>query len=266
MAEEAVVVVFDFDRTLIDGDSDNWVVTEMGLTQLFRELRSTMPWISLMNRMMMELHSKGKTVEDIEECLRRMPLHPRVIESIRAAHGYGCDLRIISDANQFFIETILKRHGLLGCFSEIVTNPAFVDAEGRLNIVPFHDSASSPHGCNLCPSNMCKGLVLKRIQAADSEFMKRRYVYLGDGRGDYCPCLRLGTRDFVMPRKSFPLWNLIFNDQMLIKAVIHEWSDREELAGVLLDIIDRILTDENTRTGLMALPDNGGKTTQVSYP
>lgn len=67
-----------------------------------------------------------------------------------------CDLRIISDANQFFIETILKRHGLLGCFSEIVTNPAFVDAEGRLNIVPFHDSASSPHGCNLCPSNMCK--------------------------------------------------------------------------------------------------------------
>lgn len=48
MGKVAVVVVFDFDRTLIDGDSDNWVVTEMGLTQLFHELHRTMPWTSLM--------------------------------------------------------------------------------------------------------------------------------------------------------------------------------------------------------------------------
>ncbi|KAK3439006.1 hypothetical protein EUGRSUZ_C03661 [Eucalyptus grandis] len=265
MADTAAVV-FDFDRTLIDGDSDNWVVTEMGLTQLFRELYSTMPWTSLMNRMMVELHTQGKAAEDIEECLKRMPLHPRVIESIRAAHRNGCDLRIISDANRFFIETILKHHGLLDCFTEIVTNPAFVDAEGRLNIVPFHDSADSPHGCSLCPPNMCKGLVLKRIQAADSEIRNRRYIYLGDGKGDYCPCLKLGTRDFVVPRKSFPLWKLIFNDQTLIKAVIHEWSDGEELAAILLDIIDRILMDENTRTGLTASPDDGCKTTPVSNP
>ncbi|KAF8036379.1 hypothetical protein BT93_C2176 [Corymbia citriodora subsp. variegata] len=164
------------------------------------------------------------------------------------------------------METILKQHGLLGCFTEIVTNPAFVDAEGRLNIVPFHDSASTPHGCNLCPPNMCKGLVLKRIQAADSEFRKRRYIYLGDGKGDYCPCLRLGAQDFVVPRKSFPLRNLIYNKQALIKAVIHEWSNGEELAAVLLDIIDRILIDENSRTEVMASPDNGCKTTPVSYP
>ncbi|KAF8036380.1 hypothetical protein BT93_C2176 [Corymbia citriodora subsp. variegata] len=216
--------------------------------------------------MMVELHSQGKAAEDIEVCLKRMPLHPRVIESIQAAHRNGCDLRIISDANQFFIETILKQHGLLGCFTEIVTNPAFVDAEGRLNIVPFHDSASTPHGCNLCPPNMCKGLVLKRIQAADSEFRKRRYIYLGDGKGDYCPCLRLGAQDFVVPRKSFPLRNLIYNKQALIKAVIHEWSNGEELAAVLLDIIDRILIDENSRTEVMASPDNGCKTTPVSYP
>lgn len=43
-----IVVIFDFDRTIIDGDSDNWVVTEMGLTQLFNDLRSTVPWNSLM--------------------------------------------------------------------------------------------------------------------------------------------------------------------------------------------------------------------------
>ena len=42
------VVVFDFDRTIIDGDSDNRVITEMGLTGLFNKLRSNLPWNSLM--------------------------------------------------------------------------------------------------------------------------------------------------------------------------------------------------------------------------
>lgn len=43
-----VLVVFDFDRTIIDSDSDNLVVTEMGLTPLFKQLRSSTPWNALM--------------------------------------------------------------------------------------------------------------------------------------------------------------------------------------------------------------------------
>ena len=70
--------------------------------------------------------------------------------------NFRCDLRILSDANQFFIEKILEHHGLLGCFSKIYTNPSFVDEEGRLRILPYYDSTLSPHGCSLCPSNLCK--------------------------------------------------------------------------------------------------------------
>jgi pyridoxal phosphate phosphatase PHOSPHO2 len=65
---------------------------------------------------------------------------------------------VVSDANTFFIETVLAHHGALGCFSEISTNPASVDADGRLRISPYHDSAAAPHGCSLCPDNMCKVL------------------------------------------------------------------------------------------------------------
>jgi len=38
---------------------------------------------------MMELHSKGKTINDIEEVLQKIPLHPRVIPAIKAAHDSG---------------------------------------------------------------------------------------------------------------------------------------------------------------------------------
>lgn len=68
---------------------------------------------------------------------------------------FRCDLKVVSDANTFYIETILKHHGLYDCFSEIISNPAFVNEEGKLRIFPYHDLAS-PHGCDLCPPNMCK--------------------------------------------------------------------------------------------------------------
>lgn len=46
-----IVVVFDFDKTIIDSDSDNWVVDELGATDLFNDLLPTMPnWNSLMVR------------------------------------------------------------------------------------------------------------------------------------------------------------------------------------------------------------------------
>ncbi|KAK3004575.1 hypothetical protein RJ639_018536 [Escallonia herrerae] len=238
-----MMVVFDFDRTVIDDDSDRWVVVEMGLAPLFNQLRSTLPWNSLMDRMMKELHSKGKTVEDIAECLKRVPLHPRVITAIKSAHSLGCNLKVLSDANQFFIETILKHYGVYGCFSEVITNPTLVDGEGRLRIFPYHDSASSPHSCNLCPQNLCKGLEIERIRACSSDNGKKRFIYLGDGRGDICPSLKLGEGDNLMPRKNFPLWDHIHSNPMRFKAEVREWSDAEELEKILIQLIYETSTE-----------------------
>lgn len=43
-----IVVIFDFDKTIIDLDSDNWVIDELGATDLFNQLLPTMPWNSVM--------------------------------------------------------------------------------------------------------------------------------------------------------------------------------------------------------------------------
>ncbi|KAJ7963153.1 Inorganic pyrophosphatase [Quillaja saponaria] len=241
-----IVVVFDFDKTIIDCDSDNWLVDELGATDLFNHLLHTMPWNSLMDRMMNELHSQGKTIEDIIEVLKRIPIHPRVVPAIKAAHALGCDLRILSDANLFFIETILKHLGLREYFSQINTNPSYVNEEGKLRIFPYHDFNKAPHGCSLCPPNMCKGLIIERIQDSIPLEENKRFIYLGDGSGDYCPSLRLRDRDFVMPRKNFPVWYLICKDPSLIKAEIHEWSDGEDLERVLIQLINTISMEENS--------------------
>ncbi|KAL1077051.1 hypothetical protein V6Z11_D10G070900 [Gossypium hirsutum] len=153
MAASNVVVVMDFDKTILDCDSDNWVVDKLGATELFNELLPTMPLNSLM-----ELHIQGTKIEDIVAVLKRTPIHPRIIQAIKSAHALGCDLKIVSDANVFFIDTILKHHGLKECFSEINTNPSFVDEEGR---------------------------------------EKKTIIYMGDGLGDFCPSLKLGDGDYM---------------------------------------------------------------------
>ncbi|CAN0881725.1 Inorganic pyrophosphatase 1 [Linum grandiflorum] len=230
-----MVVVFDFDKTIIDVDSDNWVIDELGFTDLFNQLLPTMPWNSLMDRMMKEIYEQGKTIDDIVAVLNRIPIHPRVVPAIKSAYALGCELRIVSDANLFFIETILEHLGLRSYFSEINTNPGFVDELGRVRISPHHDFTTSLHGCTLCPPNMCKGLVMERMQQAKEE--GTQMIYLGDGAGDYCPSLKLTETDYVMPRKNFPVWDLISRNPMVIKAEIHEWSDGADLERVLLQII-----------------------------
>ncbi|KAK9121197.1 hypothetical protein Syun_018814 [Stephania yunnanensis] len=236
-----VMIVFDFDKTILNCDSDNWVVDGMGFTTSFEELTSTMPWNLAMDIVMGKIHSQGITIDDIADCLRRAPLIPHVASAIKIAHSLGCDLKIVSDANVFFIETILKHHGLLDFFSEINTNPSLVDKQGRLRIFPYHDLTSSSCISNLdsCPSNMCKGRIIERIKANGEEGNKR-IIYLGDGKGDYCPSLRLRSNDFVMPRKDYPVWELMCCDPSKIKAKIYEWSNGEELERTLLNLIHSI--------------------------
>ncbi|KAF0898528.1 hypothetical protein E2562_008122 [Oryza meyeriana var. granulata] len=236
----AVVVVFDFDKTIIEWDSDDWVITKLGASDAFSRLRPTMRWNPLMDRMMAELHAQGRSADDIRECLNSAPLDAHVLSAIRTASALGCDLRVVSDANAFFIETVLEHHGVLGCFSEINTNPARVDGDGRLRISPFHDPDSSPHGCSLCPDNMCKGKIIERIQATANG--KRHFIYIGDGRGDYCPSLKLGEGDYVMPKENYPLWNLISSNTQLLKAEVHPWNNGEELERTLLKLVNKLIT------------------------
>ncbi|KAK4269262.1 hypothetical protein QN277_022446 [Acacia crassicarpa] len=254
----AIVVVFDFDKTIVDCDSDNWVIDELGFTDLFNQLLPTMPWNSLMDRMMMELHSQGITIEEIEEVLKRIPIHPRVVPAIKAAHALGCDLRIVSDANTFFIETILTHLEIKDCFSEINTNPGYINEEGRLRILPYHGFNKPPHGLGLCPPNMCKGLIIERIQDSICVDESKRLIYVGDGAWDYCPNLRLKERDFVMPKKDFPVWDLICKDPLLVKAEIQEWSDGEDLERVLINLINRISKEEEEASQFISLDCNCG--------
>ncbi|GJR99198.1 thiamine phosphate phosphatase-like protein [Tanacetum coccineum] len=129
------------------------------------------------DRVMEELHSQGKTIEDIVNCLNRVPLHPQIVSAIKSAHAQG------------------------------------------------------PHSK--------QGLVVKQMQDSTSEDVKKQVIiYIGDGGGDLCLTLKLRKEDHVMPRKDFPLHNLILKSSVPDKPEVHEWSDEDELNKSLLRLID----------------------------
>ena len=92
-----------------------------------------------------------------------------------------------------------------------------------------------------------QGLIIDKIKNTIYDGDKKRFIYLGDGAGDYCPSLRFKERDFVMPRKNFPVWNLICKDPSLVKAEIHGWCDGEELEQILIQLINKIIIEENAQ-------------------
>jgi HAD superfamily phosphoserine phosphatase-like hydrolase len=129
---------------------------------------------------------------------RETPMSPAVVSALRKLGEAGdCDLHILSDANSVFISEILVKHGLASCIDGIHTNPASF-CDGALRVRPFHDE---PHGCALCPSNLCKGAVMEQL------LMRGQYarvVYVGDGGNDFCPSCRTGPWDTVLARSAYP--------------------------------------------------------------
>ncbi|KAF9096869.1 hypothetical protein BGX29_008415, partial [Mortierella sp. GBA35] len=158
--------VFDFDWTLIEADSDLWVAENLA-ADLAKEQESFVGkilWTDLQDILLQRLFERGVTKQDLERTLHKIPFTPEIIAALRLMKSHGAELCILSDANTFYIDCILKAHGLDRVFSKIITNPAHFDDQGRLHVARFHGLDKPPHNCPLpCQLNLCKGKELQNL-------------------------------------------------------------------------------------------------------
>ncbi|KAF9578893.1 hypothetical protein BGW38_005091, partial [Lunasporangiospora selenospora] len=68
--------VFDFDYTLIEADSDYWVVENLKGARAgeLEQLHGKVQWTDLQEKMLGKLFEQGVLKEDFERVLRRIPL------------------------------------------------------------------------------------------------------------------------------------------------------------------------------------------------
>ncbi|GAA97050.1 hypothetical protein E5Q_03725 [Mixia osmundae IAM 14324] len=196
------LVVFDFDWSLVDQDTDRYVFEclQPELRKSMKVDKAHVQWTDLMARNLGKLHEQGFTRQQIEESLQELPFHRAMRRGVRSLkERTQTTLFCLSNSNSIFIDTILKHHRMTDIFSEIVTNPAEWDDTGLLKLRRRISPEEQQHNCKVgCSPNMCKGTELAAYLERHGGF--DQVIYVGDGGNDMCPVLTLRSQDLALVR------------------------------------------------------------------
>ncbi|KII92830.1 hypothetical protein PLICRDRAFT_51170 [Plicaturopsis crispa FD-325 SS-3] len=233
------LVVFDFDWSFVDQDTDRWVpeVLAPDLRRKMEDLRNDVQWTDLVTQTMEGLHARGISREQIEDTLKAIPFHPamkRAVTNLKASSGSETTFFCLSNANAVFIPTILKSKGLDTLFEKIVTNPAEWDPSGLLRVRRRVDPNGPQHQCSVgCSPNMCKGDELEAFLANHATKFDR-VVYVGDGSNDFCPIVRLRSQDLAVARTFGGLANRIAKEgeKEALKCEVKYWTGAWEVEEI----------------------------------
>ena len=234
--EKQYAVVWDFDWTLINENSDTFIVDRISHDARLemKELRKRMGWTQLMDHMMQKLQPSRDTLRSL---MREIPFFSEIVNDLLVRFGRDprCKQFIVSDANSEFINIFISEHALQNCFDAIYTNPAYWE-KGVLRVSPYVDFAVKPHGCSTCASsqNMCKGAIIEEIMQSVGT---SEILYLGDGRGDLCAAMHLRSIDTVFPREGFALHRELQKGVHEVHAQSRAWMDGETLGAALMSSI-----------------------------
>ena len=188
-------LICDFDHSLVDVNTDPFVLehsgTEGALEELRRRHAEVGQWTDTMALSLAPL-----TRAAIEKALDAVTLHADMVAALRHARDEA-DARIVilSDANTVFIAHILAKAGLGALFDRVVSNPASwthgEDGHEHIVVTRFHSPDAAPHGCEHCPVNLCKRLaladVMRELDDDPAAAGEQTVIYLGDGGNDWCP-------------------------------------------------------------------------------
>ncbi|KAF9469933.1 phosphatase phospho-type [Collybia nuda] len=235
------LVVFDFDWSLADQDTDRWIF-EVLAPDIRREMKTAkaeIQWTDLVAQSLQKAHSRGITKVAIENTLKIMPFHPAMVRAVSKLKADGkTTFFCLSNANSVFINTILESKGLELLFEEVVTNPAEWEPSGLLKLRRRVDPRGPQHTCTIgCSPNMCKGAELDAFLARHLPDYDR-IIYVGDGTNDFCPILRLRSQDKVLCRSHRGLQKRIRDEgeKEGLKCEVEYWAgawEIEEIFGTL---------------------------------
>ncbi|KAI9244258.1 phosphatase phospho-type [Helicostylum pulchrum] len=201
------IAVFDFDWSLIEEDSDYWTIYGLSpkIWEEVREKRREWQWTDLMDHALCRLQEEGFTRQDIENKLKTIPFSIEMCNLVLDLKQRNVPVILMSDANTFYIETILQAYGVRDCITEIITNPSYTDEQGRLRVHRHVLTTDQQHECqNPCSLNICKGQELDQLlqRYQQQGHTVEKIAYTGDGKNDFCPATRLRRTDTFFLRKE----------------------------------------------------------------
>ncbi|XP_030576978.1 pyridoxal phosphate phosphatase PHOSPHO2 [Archocentrus centrarchus] len=206
-----ILMVFDFDHTVVDENSDTWVLRclpEQTLPDSVKNSYRKGFWTEYMGRVMNYIGEQEVSPDRVRSVMETIPFTAGMTDLLTfISENKGIiDCIVISDSNTLFIEWILRASGLQAAVDKVFTNSAKLNELGYIEVQCYHS-----HDCDRCPVNLCKrkALELYLNGQSDAGMEYERIFYVGDGGNDLCPTSCLRGHDVVMPRKGYTLEKLL---------------------------------------------------------
>jgi 2,3-diketo-5-methylthio-1-phosphopentane phosphatase len=164
------MVLCDFDGTVCETEVLGFIFREFaacGMEQVDRYQRGE---IDMVEEIIETFKTISATREEMEEKLNSRKIDEGFLRFMELCEEKGHNLAIVSDGLEWYIEYILRRHGIKGL--PLYANKVFFTEEGkRLEFPWFHEEAPR--------RGVCKSRIVR--------FYKEQYqkvVYIGDGPSD----------------------------------------------------------------------------------
>ncbi|XP_017281362.1 pyridoxal phosphate phosphatase PHOSPHO2 [Kryptolebias marmoratus] len=231
-----ILMVFDFDHTVVDNNSDTWVIKCLPGQTLPDSVKSSYKkghWTEYMGRVMNYVGDQGVSPDRIQGVMETIPFTAGMTDLLTfiSENKSTIDCIVISDSNTVFIDWILTAAGLRTAVDQVFTNPARFDESGHMEVQCYHS-----HDCNKCPVNLCKRKVLELYLSEKTEggTAYEQVVYVGDGGNDLCPTACLRGHDVVMPRRGYTLEKLLAKlkaqeGDASVRAEVFVWSSGSDI-------------------------------------
>jgi pyridoxal phosphate phosphatase PHOSPHO2 len=269
MNETKKIAFFDFDYTIINANSNNYLnklVIEKESVLVDQTKRNLTPSIAQlnqfkysndienlsnklnntirMNAIFKYMHSKHNIGQiEMTRCLSEVKISDSMLKLFEILNKQQYQLIIVSDSNRFLIKTILKANKVDTLFHDdkIIANEAFFDHNGCLVVIPYSEiyfkEKNKFFECsiNYCRKNICKGEIIDSHLNENREI--KNAIYVGDGGIDYCPGVKLKKSDIFFVKQNSSLFKIIKNDTNLeknISANIKYWKNANEIISQLL--------------------------------
>ncbi|KAM3876736.1 pyridoxal phosphate phosphatase PHOSPHO2 [Diretmus argenteus] len=230
------LVVFDFDHTVVDDNSDTWVIRclpDQALPDSLKNSYRKGHWTEYMGRVMSYIRDQEVSPDRVRRVMESIPFTAGMTELLAfiSEHKSTIDCIVISDSNTIFINWILHAAGVQSAVDQVFTNPAKFNEHGCMEVQCCHT-----HDCARCPVNLCKKKVLEVYlsEGAKGGVEYQQMFYVGDGGNDLCPISCLRGQDVVMPRKGYSLEKLLAKlegqeGNASLRAKVIAWSSGTEI-------------------------------------
>ena len=232
------LLIFDFDKTIIDDDSYGHVIlktlTKEELQNIFD--RRYENWVDGYNYSLKQIKYHGKTKEDFDKMLDELSLTKGMADlfSYIKAQKNNYDSIILSCGYDYVIKYILKKFNISNVFLDIICNPSR-EANPDETDQFIYVMKKKPHDCDKCNPCSCKNNEFKEFSSTHDMNNYDKIIFICDGYNDICLAKNLGKNDITMARKDFALHKQLKENNSINNLIckFEVWENGNDIISIL---------------------------------